>query len=73
MKLKALSLWTTLALTLVAAACTQSSPTRPTETGIASGSAASVTDARTGVTIVAPAPASPADATDFKYLSLIHI
>ena len=45
----------------LAFACQKASPTRPSGDDTASASAASVTDARTGVTIIAARPASPAN------------
>ena len=44
----------------VAIGCQKASPTRPSTDDTASVAAASVTDARTGVTIIAARPASPA-------------
>ena len=57
------------ALLVVAAACEKSSPATPSE--IVPGpsvTAASVTDASTGVTVGAPQPVSPADGAQFKYV-----
>ncbi|MEQ1912055.1 MAG: hypothetical protein ABMA15_24760, partial [Vicinamibacterales bacterium] len=45
----------------LAVGCQKASPTRPSGVDTASVSAASVTDARTGVTIIAARPASPAN------------
>jgi hypothetical protein len=47
-------------LCAVALGCQKASPTRPSGVDTASPAAASVTDARTGVTIIAARPASPA-------------
>jgi hypothetical protein len=53
-----------VAVCAIALGCEKASPTRPSGVDTASGSAASVTDARTGVTMIAARPASPAnDAT----------
>ncbi len=57
---------TALVVAVSAAACTKSSPTRPSDAA-AAGTAASVTDATTGITITTPTPASPADGARFKY------
>ena len=53
----------------VAVGCQKASPTRPTVDDTASVSAASVTDARTGVTIVAGRPASPAANASISWAS----
>ena len=53
----------------VAIGCQKASPTRPTVEDTASVSAASVTDARTGVTIVAARPASPAANASISWAS----
>ena len=45
----------------LAVGCQKTSPTRPSGVDTASVSAASVTDARTGVTIIAARPVSPAN------------
>jgi hypothetical protein len=66
MKLKSLSVVTALALAVAASACTKSSPTRPTDSG-SGASTASVTDAKTGITITTPVAASPTDGQRFKY------
>jgi len=55
-----------LAVSLAAAACEKSNPATPSATGAASPTAATVTDASTGVTIGAPQPVSPADGAQFK-------
>src|SRR5205085_9340855 len=67
MKQKSLSLLSALALLVVSTACTKSSPARPSD-GTASGPAASVTDATTGVTLTAPTPVSPGVNQQFKYV-----
>jgi len=66
MKLNPLSVCIALVLATAAAACTKSSPTRPTDAASA-GTSASVTDASTGITITAPTLATPTDAQRFKY------
>lgn len=66
MKLNTLSVCTALVLAIGAAACTKSSPTRPTDAA-ASGTSASVTDASTGITITTPTPVTPTDGQRFKY------
>src|SRR5437667_7813217 len=65
MQLKTLSLWSALALLIVAAACQKSSPTRPSELA-ASAQTASVTDATTGVTLTTPQPLTPTNNQAFK-------
>ena len=65
MKLKSIGIWSALALFAATTACTKASPTRPSET-TASGSAASLTDASTGVTLTAPSPVTPAANQQFK-------
>jgi hypothetical protein len=54
-------------LCAVALGCQKASPTQPTGVDTASASAASVTDARTGVTIVAAKPSSPANAATIPW------
>jgi hypothetical protein len=49
------------ALCALALACEKASPTRPSGVDTASAAAASVTDARTGVTLIAARPSSPAN------------
>ena len=66
MNLKSLGVCTAIVVALGAAACTKSSPARPTD-GSATGTTASVTDASTGITITTPTLASPADGAKFKY------
>lgn len=66
MKLKSLSLWSALALSVATAACQKSSPARPTELAASSGSA-SVTDANTGITITSPQLTTPATNQQFKF------
>jgi len=65
MKLKSFGLWSALALFAVTAACTKSSPSRPSET-TASGATASVTDVVTGVTLTSPSLVTPAVNQQFK-------
>src|SRR5579871_961922 len=64
MKQNSLCVWTAMVLAVGAAACTKSSPARPTDTA-AAGTSASVSDAT--VSITTPTPASPADGQKLKY------
>lgn len=67
MKLNTLCVCTALVLAVGAAACTKSSPTRPTDAASA-GTTASVSDATAGgSTVTTPTPASPANGARFKY------
>ena len=54
-------------LCAIALGCQKASPTRPSGVDTASASAASVTDAHTGVTIVAARPASPANTAQIPW------
>ncbi|HEY7289006.1 MAG TPA: hypothetical protein VH583_04145 [Vicinamibacterales bacterium] len=54
------------AVTLMAAGCTKSSPTRPSDAG-ASADSSSVTDAKTGVTLTTPQLISPSAAQRLKF------
>jgi len=65
MKLKSLGIWSALALLIVTAACSKTSPTRPTE-GTASGQTTSVTDAVSGVTLTSPSAVTPTVNQQFK-------
>src|SRR5436309_15819865 len=67
MKLKAITVASSLTLLIVAAACEKSSPTRPSTAETAAGPAASVTDARTGVTMVAAQPVTPTNGAQIVY------
>src|SRR3954466_6504856 len=58
MNQKCLCLWSALALLVATTACTKASPTRPSD-GTASGLAASVTDAVTGITLTTPSLVTP--------------
>src|SRR3954470_10675099 len=58
MNQKCLCLWSALALFVATTACTKASPTRPSD-GTASGLAASVTDASTGITLTTPSLVTP--------------
>jgi hypothetical protein len=60
MKLRFLTVWSAFALLVTTTACEKASPTRPTDVDSASATAASVTDARSGATIIAAKPVSPA-------------
>lgn len=63
---KCLSVWCVLVLTVAAAACTKSSPARPSETSAAEPSA-SVTDAATGITLTSPQLATPVVGMRYKF------
>jgi hypothetical protein len=65
MKLKSPGIWSALALLVVTAACTQSSPTRPADSS-ASGATASATDATTGVSLTSPTLVTPTVNQQFK-------
>jgi len=52
---------------LVAAACEKHAPTTPSSTSTVSTEPASVTDAKTGITLTAPAAVSPADGQQIKF------
>ena len=67
MRLRSLIVGGALAILAAAVACTKTSPTRPSDVENASPTAASVTDARTGATIVAARPLSPAANASFKW------
>ncbi len=59
-----------LALSAATAACQKASPTRPTDIDdTASASPESVTDARTGATIVAARPSAPANNAEIRWAS----
>ena len=57
----------TLSLLAVTIACEKASPTRPSSVDSASVAPESVTDARTGVTIIAPKPTAPANSAQISY------
>ena len=67
MRLKSLTVWSALAFLAATTACEKASPTRPTEVGGASTAAESVTDARTGATIIAARPTSPANQATIRW------
>ncbi len=67
MRLKSLTVWSALAILATTTACEKASPTRPTDVGGASAAAESVTDARTGATIIAARPASPANEASIRW------
>jgi hypothetical protein len=69
MRLKALTVSSALALLVVAAACEKTSPTRPSGADTSSASAESVTDARTGVTLIAAQGVSPNNGAQIPYAS----
>src|SRR3954471_6845282 len=66
MNQKSLCLWSALALLVVANACTQASPTRPSDVS-AAGTTAVAVDAVTGVTLTAPSPVAPTVNQQFRY------
>jgi hypothetical protein len=63
---KCLSVWCALALTIIAAGCTKSSPARPSNSSEAE-SGASVSDAATGVTMTSPQLVTPIPAMRYKF------
>ena len=65
MKLKSLSMWSAVALLMAAAACSKTSPTRPTSLE-STADTASVTDAVSGITLTTPQLGSPNDGVSFK-------
>ena len=67
MRLKSLTVWSALAILATTAACEKASPTRPSGVDTASAAAESVTDARTGATIVAARPSAPATGAQIAY------
>jgi hypothetical protein len=67
MKLKSFGIWSALALFTATAACSKSSPTRPSE-GTASGQTTSVTDATTGVTLTSPSLVTPTVNQQLKHV-----
>jgi len=67
MTLKSLAFWSALACLAVAAAC-EKSPARPSTVVESPGATtASVTDAKTGITMTSPAPLTPADAAQIQF------
>lgn len=67
MRLKSWTVCIGVAIMATTAACEKASPTRPTDVDTASAAAASVTDARTGATIIAARPSAPAANADIRY------
>ena len=67
MRLKSLTVWSALAILAATTACEKASPTRPTDGGAASAAAESVTDARTGATIIAARPSAPANQATIRW------
>ena len=65
MTLKSLGIWSALAPLVVTAACSKTSPTRPSER-TASGQTTSVTDAVSGVTLTSPSAVTPTVNQQFK-------
>jgi len=66
MKQKSLYFWSAFALLVLTNACTQASPTRPSDASTA-GTTAETLDARTGVSLTIATPVSPAANQVFKY------
>jgi hypothetical protein len=66
MKQKCLSAWIVIAAASAVTACTQNSPTRPTDTA-ASPEASSVLDAKSGVTLTTPQLVSPVASQKLKF------
>jgi hypothetical protein len=66
MKLKSLSTWSVVALLAATAACTKSSPTRPSETELATATE-STTDASSGTTFTSPIAQTPANNAKFAF------
>lgn len=64
---KCFRFWSVCALFVVVSACTKSSPSRPTDVAGAPEQTASMTDAKTGVTLTTPLPVSPAPGADVKF------
>lgn len=62
-----LAVTSALALLAVTGGCQKASPTRPTDVDTSSASPESVTDARTGATIVAARPSVPANNAEIRY------
>jgi hypothetical protein len=66
MKQKCISVWITIAAASAVTACTQSSPTRPTDTASPT-SGSSVLDAKSGVTLTTPQLVSPVAGQKLKF------
>jgi hypothetical protein len=66
MKLKSLCLCSVLSVLVGAWACTKTSPARPSDIE-GTGTADSVTDATTGITLTTPTPVTPTDNQQFKF------
>jgi len=67
MTLKSIKIVTALALLVVAAGCEKQAPTTPSSTSAVSIESASVTDAKTGITLTSPAAVSPTDGQQLKF------
>jgi hypothetical protein len=67
MTLKHVHLLTALAVFVVAVGCEKQTPTAPSTTSTVSIESASVTDAKTGITLTAPVPVSPANDQQIKF------
>src|SRR5262245_49988983 len=65
MNLKSLGTWMTVVLTVSAAACSKTNPTRPSSLE-STPDTASVTDAVSGVTLTTPQLVSPNEGSKFK-------
>ena len=68
--MKEIRLLTALALLAVTVGCEKQAPTTPSENSNVSSESASVTDAKTGVTLTSPVPVSPADGQQVKFSDL---
>jgi hypothetical protein len=64
---KCFSVWSVLALVAVASACTKSSPSRPSEASAPAEQTASVTDAKTGISLTTPTPVAPLAGANVRF------
>jgi hypothetical protein len=67
MRQKALIYWSAIIVTALTVGCEKTSPTRPTGVDSTSTKAESMTDARTGATLIAAQAVSPAPNADISY------
>src|SRR3989475_12722621 len=67
MPLKSTKVVAALPLLVVAAGCEKKAPTTPSSTSAVSIESASVTDAKTGITLTSPAAVSPTDGQQLKF------
>jgi hypothetical protein len=67
MTLKQIRLLTALAMFVVAVGCEKQAPTTPSSTSTVSIETASVTDAKSGITLTSPAAVSPADGQQVRF------